>query len=186
MDEKKHPPLRIFWGQVTEKNVNQLEILNTTIFPVKYNAAFYKEVVHAPEGFVKLAFYNELLVGSVCCRKERYMPSHASGNDKAASPASDSSTSSKKFSLYIMTLGVLAPYRERGIGHQLITHVLDLVESSPLCKDVVDIYIHVQEGNEDALRFYSRYGFEITEKIEGYYKRIEPAASFVVRKKVER
>lgn len=134
---------------------------------------------------MKLAYFNELLVGAVCCRKEIYAPSFGSSPQEATSGEASTDSSSLKASLYIMTLGVLAPYRERGIGKQLISHVLNLVESSPHCKDVVDIYLHVQEGNDDALRFYESYGFRLTEKLEGYYKRIEPADCFIVRKFVK-
>lgn len=83
-----------------------------------------------------------------------------------------------------MTLGVLAPYRDRGIGRRLITHVLELARTSPVCQDVIDVYLHVQEGNDEALRFYEKYGFRVTDKLMGYYKRIEPPNCFVVRKPV--
>lgn len=85
-----------------------------------------------------------------------------------------------------MTLGVLAPYRERGIGSQLLNHVLDLVHSSPDCADVVDVYLHVQEGNDDALRFYTRFGFEVRERLTGYYRRVKPADCLIVRKVISR
>lgn len=190
-DEPNHssfpPPLPMVWGELTEKNVMQLRRLNATIFPVKYSAQFYSDAIRAPEGFVKLAYYNELLVGAVCCRKEKYQPSKVTADGKEQPPVpADCSDSSSKSSLYIMTLGVLAPYRERGIGRQLLTHVLDLVHNSPSCADVVDVYLHVQEGNDDALRFYKGYGFEVKEKLVGYYKRIEPADCLIVRKAISR
>ena len=34
--EKARPPLPIVFGPVLEKNVEQLKILNTAIFPVRY------------------------------------------------------------------------------------------------------------------------------------------------------
>ena len=45
--------------------------------------------------FLFLAYFNDLVVGGVCCRVE------VEGDQKR---------------LYIMTLGVLAPYRRLGIG----------------------------------------------------------------------
>ena len=41
---------------------------------------------------------------------------------------------------------------------------------------------HVQINNEDAIKFYERFGFEIVEKKENYYKRIEPADAYVLKK----
>lgn len=239
-DDEFFPPLRITWIDVTDKNVKQLKVLNSVIFPINYADQFYKDAINAPPGFVKLACFNEVAVGAVCCRKERYVANHAefhkkrvnsdtfssnsttdtkssaksspsaSPNPDKSSKANDSNSNANaaangltkpnaesssnhteasspdpnKYSMYILTLGVLAAYRERGIGKQLINYVFDLIESSPLCKDVVDVYVHVQSGNEDALRFYDRYGFRVTEKLENYYKRIKPADCLVVRKEV--
>ena len=186
MDNERLPPLSIVWGDATEKNINQLQRLNSTIFPVKYSDQFYKEAIKARKGFVKLAYFNELLVGAVCCRKEPYVESKASISKKQSQAPPQAPSENSRSSLYIMTLGVLAPYRERGIGTQLLNHVLDLVSSSPYCKDVYDIYLHVQEGNEDALQFYQKYGFEVSEKIEKYYMGISPPDCLIVQKVVQR
>ena len=59
------------------------------IFPVNYNEKFYKYVLKAGE-LAKLAYYNEMIVGAVCCRVEE---------------------NSDNKHLYIMTLGCLAQYR---------------------------------------------------------------------------
>lgn len=187
MDNEKLPPLSIVWGDLTDKNVNQLQRLNSTIFPVKYNDLFYSEAVKARKGLVKLAYFNELLVGAVCCRKEPYFEckANASGMKPRPPPSPETASAETKSSLYIMTLGVLAPYRERGIGTQLINHVLNFVETSAICEDVQDIYLHVQDGNDEALQFYKRYGFEVTEKLQGYYKRIDPTDCFIVQKDVQ-
>lgn len=179
MESQHCGPLPVVWGDLTEKNVSQLQRLNATIFPVKYNDLFYQEAIKAPEGFVKLVYYNDLLVGAVCCRKERQFSSRPAENENGLS-----SPTSEKSSLYILTLGVLAPYRERGVGKKLLSHVLNLVETSPHCKDVSEVYLHVQDGNDDALRFYRSQGFDVTEKLFGYYKRIEPADCFIVRKTI--
>lgn len=37
-------------------------------------------------------------------------------------------------------------------------------------------------NNESAIAFYDKFGFEIVEKKENYYKRIEPADAFVLQK----
>lgn len=182
------PPLRITWGTVNDKNIKLLQRLNTSIFPIKYNDVFYKEAVNAPEGFVKLAFFNEILVAAVCCRKEVFVENHSQLHDRqrnnadAARIVAEAAAQSNKHSLYILTLGVLAPYRERGIGKQLLNHVFELVKTSPACKDVVDIYVHVQVGNDDAITFYENNGFECMETLVGYYKRLDPADCIVLRK----
>lgn len=41
---------------------------------------------------------------------------------------------------------------------------------------------HVQVNNEGAIEFYKKFGFEIVETKEHYYKRIEPADAHVLQK----
>ena len=41
---------------------------------------------------------------------------------------------------------------------------------------------HVQTNNEEALQFYKKFDFFITETKEGYYKTVEPAEAFVLQK----
>ena len=82
-----------------------------------------------------------------------------------------------------MTLGCLAPYRRLGIGTKMLRHVMDIVEKDGNFDSVV---LHVQVSNDVALEFYKRFGFEIVETKEAYYKRIEPADAHVLEKKIDK
>ena len=90
--------------------------------------------------------------------------------------------------LYMMTLAVLAAYRDRGVGTALLRSVLDHFEEH---KDearyagVLEIALHVQISNEDALRFYTEgFGFEKGPMVENYYQRIDPPHCYVLSKKL--
>ena len=83
---------RVELGGITQHNIKILKRLNQMIFPVNYNEKFYKYVLKAGE-LAKLAYYNEMIVGAVCCRVEE---------------------NSDNKNLYIMTLGCLAMYRRLG------------------------------------------------------------------------
>ena len=59
--------------------------MNAVVFPVVYHDKFYRDVLDAGD-LAKLAYYNDIVVGAVCCRV-------------------DTSAESGERKLYIMTLG---------------------------------------------------------------------------------
>ncbi|CAK9312855.1 unnamed protein product [Citrullus colocynthis] len=142
---------------VRDKNLMQLKKLNTALFPVRYNEKYYADVLASGE-FTKLAYYSDICVGSIACRLEK--KEHGSVR------------------VYIMTLGVLAPYRGLGIGSRLLNHVLDLCSK----QNITEIYLHVQTNNDEAINFYKKFGFEITETIQNYYANITPPDCYVLTK----
>jgi ribosomal protein S18 acetylase RimI-like enzyme len=78
-----------------------------------------------------------------------------------------------------MTLGVLAPYRGEGVGALLLKHSLSVALEDP---NIEEAYLHVQTNNDGAIRFYEREGFQVTEMIKNYYKRIDPPDCYILHK----
>ncbi|KAJ9049987.1 N-acetyltransferase 5 [Entomophthora muscae] len=154
-------------GVITANNVNQLRRLNSVLFPVHYSPQFYKDVIQAGE-LAKLCYFNDVCVGAVCCRKDN--------------PEKDQTLEKGQASLYLMTLGVLAPYRRLGLGSMMIKHVLEQCKADD---SLVKIYLHVQTSNEDALKFYANYGFEQKEVVPSYYKNIQPADAILLERKLK-
>ncbi|CAI9094469.1 OLC1v1030215C1 [Oldenlandia corymbosa var. corymbosa] len=140
-----------------DKNIMQLKKLNTALFPVRYNDKYYADALVSGE-FSKLAYYSDICVGSIACRLEK--------------------KEGGAICVYIMTLGVLAPYRGLGIGTTLLNHVLDMCTK----QNIGEIYLHVQTNNDDAINFYKKFGFEITGTIQNYYTNITPPDCYVVTK----
>eukprot|EP01126_Amoeba_proteus_P045598 TRINITY_DN5116_c0_g1_i10.p1 TRINITY_DN5116_c0_g1~~TRINITY_DN5116_c0_g1_i10.p1 ORF type:complete len:205 (+),score=24.80 TRINITY_DN5116_c0_g1_i10:63-677(+) len=154
-------------GQLTDKNVKQLKILNAVVFPVKYRDPFYDSLLRKPD-LSQLAFYNDLFVGAVCCRLE---------------PIESGSNICR---LYIMTLGVLPSYRKCGIGSKLLEYVLDYSKKQHGKFTIKDIYLHVQTSNEGAINFYKKFGFEKTDIVKDYYKKLEPPDAFIITRVPDR
>ncbi|KAF5185201.1 N-alpha-acetyltransferase [Thalictrum thalictroides] len=142
---------------VREKNLMQLKKLNIALFPVRYNDKYYSDALAAGE-FTKLAYFSDICVGAIACRLEK----KEGGSVR----------------VYIMTLGVLAPYRGLGIGTKLLNHVLDFSSK----QNISEIYLHVQTNNDEAIDFYKKFGFEITETIQNYYANITPPDCHVLTK----
>lgn len=158
----RRKPLQVELGHITEKNVGQLKKLNTACFPVHYQEQFYNDLLKGLD-YCRLGYFCDILVSSICCRLE----------DRAVGGKA----------LYIMTLSVLKPYSRRGLASQLIQWVIDKAQSEEMQSDgVQEIYLHVQTSNAGALSFYKTFGFEVTEEIKNYYKKIEPPDCFVLKK----
>ncbi|TPX60282.1 hypothetical protein SpCBS45565_g07558 [Spizellomyces sp. 'palustris'] len=163
-------PQGVSLQSVQEENVHLVRQINSVVFPVRYNDKFYREVavVH-PKELSCLAFYHNTPIGAICCRKE-----------PISTPEGTPTGLSR---IYIMTLGVLSPYRRLHIGsallNQIVRHAVGDVSVEQLC-------LHVQTTNEEALRFYERHGFEKVCLFEGYYARnrgvVPPDAWFLRRK----
>ena len=114
---------------------------------------------HRPQTrYAKLAFYEDVIVGSVCCRVD-----------------TDIGTGEKK--LYIMTLGCLTPYRGMGLGTQMLNHILAEGKKD---KELKAIYLHVQVSNETAIGFYKKHGFSVKETKNDYYQKITPADAHIL------
>mmetsp|Transcript_23386 Transcript_23386/g.51204 ORF Transcript_23386/g.51204 Transcript_23386/m.51204 type:complete len:182 (-) Transcript_23386:2244-2789(-) len=176
--------LKVEFGRINQDNIEQLRKVNLACFPVQYQEKYYKDVSEsAGEGLCKFAYWNGFVVGAACARIEPIESSCSSSSDETKS---DGNTTEKR--IYIMTLGVLAAYRGRTIGAQLIQSILDYFEetmTSPELKDVTEISLHVQISNEDAINFYTeKFGFEKGEMVENYYRRIDPPHCYKLYKKV--
>ena len=113
--------------------LQQLKEINKQVLPVAYNERFYAEVMNAGE-FAKLAYFNDAVVGAVCCRVE---------------------VKDGRKRLYIMMIGTLEPYRRCGVGTMLISHVLALCEKDT---NIESVYLHVQVSVVSLPLFSINYG----------------------------
>ncbi|KAI9596040.1 acyl-CoA N-acyltransferase [Syncephalis fuscata] len=155
-------PDRLALVDLTINNVGQLRCLNRVLFPIQYPDSFYEA---APDNdWYKLGFFNDVCVAAVCCRKEPHP------------------TKPKMHRVYLMTLGVLAPYRRLGMGAKMLEYALEQCQQD---SSVSEIYLHVQEGNDDALNFYKKRQFTITESVTGYYTQIQPDTAYILTKSFE-
>merc|ERR1719272_994347 len=146
---------------LTDKNVEQLRILNRVVCPVTYTEKFYDSLLaKGNSDWTQLAFHNDVMVGAICTRK-------------------DLEDANK---VYIMTVGVLAPYRDNLIGSKLLWKIIEKCNEEA---EVKQIYLHVQQGNDDAVNFYAKFGFEVGDEVKDYYKRIDPPHAIILYKNIK-
>ncbi|KAF9051122.1 N-acetyltransferase NAT13 [Hymenopellis radicata] len=151
---------RVSFASLTPNNLGTVRKLNSVIFPIKYSEKFYQDILNPElEDFCKLVYYNDVPVGTICCRFE---------------------TQGDQTNLYLMTMGVLAPYRSRTLGSQSLD--LILATASTHKSKINKIYLHVQVSNESAKKFYERHGFQEVGVHANYYKKIAPHDAWVLEK----
>jgi len=173
--------LKVRFANITKDNLGQFRRLNLSIFPVRYPDKFYRDILKGDcdNELVRLAYHSDMLVGAVAGRLEDSAGNVLQPDTKKGKPAKNTDPGNPK-RLYIMTLGVLQPYRGMGVASQLLQHLVHYVKS---CTAVNAIYLHVQLGNQVALDFYSSFQFKVVDTLKGYYKRIEPADCYIVERK---
>ncbi|SCZ88381.1 BZ3500_MvSof-1268-A1-R1_Chr2-1g04373 [Microbotryum saponariae] len=129
-------PARVALGQVTPNNLGTLKKLNWVLFPVHYSDKFYSTLLeHNLEPYCKLIYYQDLPVGNLVSRLEPLAPETDSSSE--AKPSTPSTTTTPvpvptrpHVKLYIMTLGILSPYRRQGLATKLLHSVLQAAERS--------------------------------------------------------
>ncbi|KAH8929220.1 acyl-CoA N-acyltransferase [Atractiella rhizophila] len=184
---------RIELGYLTKNNIGTLRKLNYVLFPVRYSDKWYKDVLREDfEDFCRLVYFNDVPVGAIAARLEAY-------SSPAATDFSDSE-SIEDVKLYIMTLGVLAPYRRKGLGKMMLDHIVDEAEktwhtppssdkSKPAPKPktrrrVKLLYVHVQVSNTESKEFWEKMGFVVKGEVKDYYKMIEPRDALILEREI--
>ncbi|KDN47221.1 hypothetical protein RSAG8_03700, partial [Rhizoctonia solani AG-8 WAC10335] len=170
------PVARISLASLTPNNLGTLRKLNSVLFPIRYSEKFYREVLEPElDEFCKLIYYNDVPVGAVCSRVEK-------GQRQGEA------------CVYIMTMGVLAPYRGLGLGSVALKQVFKAAAKyngsigdklpigtppssttwtfNSLNRKITSFYLHVHVPNTDARTFYERFGFVERERIVGYYRKL--------------
>ena len=142
-----------------------------SVFPIPFQQDHYKSALREA-GTGPLSKLNKLaycrlsgrLAGAVCCRAVR-------GETDVAQAQT----------IYIMCLGVLTLFRERGIGTALLQHVLDS------CRDIGVQFVeaHTQCSNDAALALYSKFGFARAQKMPRLYPRLADPSAFLLRAQLQ-
>ncbi|KAJ1942178.1 hypothetical protein EC988_006560 [Linderina pennispora] len=164
---------------VSTDTLSKVKRLNSVLFPVQYGHSFYKALLmpdqHAMLAFVDVSTDKEKCIGTVGVRKQPwgFADSPAGAMQRPGAPA--------VLEAYIMTLGVLAPYRRLGVGKVLLDSAIRYARADPAVRRLV---LHVHITNDDALRFYHASGFSTVRIVENYYRRIEQPHAYLLEYRV--
>lgn len=173
--------VRIMLDDLTPHNIKQFKRINQAVFPVQYADAFYKDAQKSDIHFSKLVYFNDLVVGGVCFRLEDAANTDIGTQSKTMKPEEIKAAPLKR--AYIMTLGVLTPYRRYGVGKKMLDWVIEKAKS---LHDVNGIFLHVQTNNDSAKQFYEKNDFVQEGGVhEAYYKKIDPPDAYMLKMDIE-
>ncbi len=156
--------------------IRDLRVINSILFPMAYQEKYYREVL-SESSFAKLVYWRGSLVGTFSCRMQ----------DSCGLLPAGAVTGLVARECYIMTIGVLAPFRKRGFGSRLLD---DIVASArehheAACSHAavpLRIILHVHLANEMAIQFYLKKNFSVIATIPEYYKRLQPSSALLLVK----
>ncbi|KAI9222865.1 hypothetical protein BC828DRAFT_377334 [Blastocladiella britannica] len=113
------------------------------------------------------------LVGAITCRKEplcappggTLWPSHEQMLEDPACA----------YRLYIMTLGVILPFRRLGLASAMATEILSRARADLMCTQVV---LHVHTASTGAFNLYMALGFQCVQTVSDYYHGLVPPSAY--------
>eukprot|EP00245_Coleochaete_scutata_P008679 TRINITY_DN2698_c0_g1_i1.p1 TRINITY_DN2698_c0_g1~~TRINITY_DN2698_c0_g1_i1.p1 ORF type:complete len:341 (+),score=33.91 TRINITY_DN2698_c0_g1_i1:108-1130(+) len=156
----------ISYRRIRPSDLEALEDMHQALFPIRYEAEFFEKVVHG-QGIISWAAIDtsrppsEELVGFITAR----VVSTSESEESALLGYEFMQT--ERTLVYILTLGVLKPYRNIGVASSLVWRVIDYANS---CPSVRALYLHVIAYNRSAILFYKKNLFQCIRKLYNFYK----------------
>ncbi|CAI4231497.1 unnamed protein product [Auanema sp. JU1783] len=128
--------------EIEIEHLRPLKLFHFAIFPVPFNDKILKSLVKSP--FSRVLVAKNGIIGCLCSAIKKI-----DGND----------------TLYIYSLGVHPCNREKGVGSSFMNYLEEEARKHGLS----EIVLHVQIGNETAVKFYEKRGFVTRKEINNYY-----------------
>ena len=145
---------------LTPNHIGTFKKLHQVLFPIEIAPSFYKDALNTSSTLSKLAYFNDIPVGcfSAKIQSEKNGPR-----------------------IYLMTFGVLAPYRRLGLGLKMLEFIENHAKTELNAKE---IRLHVQEGN-DAKDWYLKHGYTEEKFEDNYYPKNSPSGAHVLSKSMK-
>ena len=154
---RKYKKLSIHFELLNIENIQDLESINLIILPIRYKRKIYRQILQNGFGYL-VRDTNERVIGGIGC----IIKTNQNG---------------VKY-LYVISIAILTQYQRKGIGSMLIEKILDN-ENIQQYK-IKDIILHC---NVDLVEFYQSNGFQVENKINGYYSKMKGDESIGVEMK---
>ncbi|KAK1326885.1 hypothetical protein QJS10_CPA01g02944 [Acorus calamus] len=167
LDAKAPHCPNIVYRPIRPSDLEVLEQIHAALFPIRYEMEFFLSVVNGHDIVSWAAVdtnrpdsQSDELIGFVTARVVSAKESEI-GDMLRQNPSRKDETL-----VYILTLGVVKPYRNHGIATTLVREVIKYASSIPACRAV---YLHVISYNDPAISFYQKMLFKCVRRISNFY-----------------
>ncbi|XP_057450189.1 histone acetyltransferase MCC1 isoform X1 [Lotus japonicus] len=158
---------KICYRPIRPSDIDILEHIHGRLFPIRYENAFFQDVVNGQDivswGAVDRSRpdgQSDELIGFVTARVVL-----AKESEIVDMLGYDSAKTDQTL-VYVLTLGVVEAYRSHGIASSLIREVINYASSIPTCRAV---YLHVISYNIAAINLYKKMSFKCVRRLQGFY-----------------
>lgn len=167
LEDKASCSPNIVYRPIHPSDLAVLESIHVALFPIRYELEFFLNVVNGRDivswGAVDRSRPGSLgdeLIGFVTTR---IVPASES---ELVDMLGCNSSRSDQILVYILTLGVVEPYRQLGIASTLVQEVIKYASSMSNCRAV---YLHVIDYNDPAILFYKKMSFKLERRLMKFY-----------------
>jgi ribosomal-protein-alanine N-acetyltransferase len=137
---------------MSPSDLGEVQTIEETSFTTPWSISSFKFEVDNDETILKVAVFNEHIIGYVCLRTILDIT-------------------------HVLNLVVIPEFRRKGIGGMLLRSAVEELER--VKPDVRSLTLEVRESNRAAIGLYEKSGFLVTGRRTGYYQR--PSEDAVIR-----
>jgi len=164
---------------VTEENLPQFRRLISILLPATYTDKFFAEILTDPiiSSVTLVAHWRDgtgqdcKVVAGIRCR---VFVSSLADSIKHKKDTSEPS-------LYISTIGTLAPFRNHGLATILLRETMWKAVQQ---YGISTVTAHVWESNDEARAWYAKLGFQEVKYEAHYYRKLRPSGAWLLERRV--
>ncbi|XP_037080559.1 N-alpha-acetyltransferase 60-like [Pollicipes pollicipes] len=149
---------------LTPADIDTVRKLCKEWFPVEYPDSWFRDICTNSRFYTRVATYQTTIIGFIVAEVKIYALLTKEERSMLAA-----SFPRRTQMAYILSLGVSAEYRRRGVASQLLGLLLNELRTAEHA-DCRAVYLHVLTSNSSALRFYERHKFRLHTFLPYFYK----------------
>jgi ribosomal protein S18 acetylase RimI-like enzyme len=157
----------ISYRQIRPSDLEVLQEIHEALFPIKYETEFFMNVIHG-RGIISWAAVDTSRSDSHCDELIGFVTARVvtASECEELDMLGYEISSSERSLIYILTLGVIPPYRNSGIASALLWEVIEYANQMSSIKA---LYLHVIAYNHPAIMFYQKNMFQCIRRLPNFY-----------------